>query len=59
MLVKQLVKKGYPAYVSGPVNSGGRAIFRIRVGKYKTAKEAEAIKTRLEVEEQFKPWIAR
>jgi DedD protein len=58
MLVKQLTKKGYPAYVSGPVPSGGRSIFRIRVGKYKTAKEAEAIKTRLEVEEQFKPWIA-
>ena len=59
MLVKQLIKKGYPAYVSGPVNSGGRSIFRVRVGKYKTNKEAENVKTRLEVEEQFKPWITR
>jgi cell division septation protein DedD len=59
MLVKQLIKKGYPAYVAGPVPSGGRSIFRVRVGKYKTAKEAEGVKTRLEVEEQFKPWIAR
>jgi len=59
MLVKQLIKKGYPAYVAGPVPSGGRSIFRVRVGKYKTAKEADAVKTRLEVEEQFKPWIAR
>lgn len=59
MLAKQLIKKGYPAYVSGPVPSGGRSIFRVRVGKYKTSKEAESIKARLEVEEQFKPWITR
>ena len=59
MLAKQLIKKGYPAYVSGPVPSGGRSVFRVRVGKYKTSKEADSIKTRLEVEEQFKPWITR
>ena len=58
MLATQLIKKGYPAYVAGPIPSGGRSIFRVRVGKYKTAKEAEAIKTRLEVEEKFKGWIA-
>jgi len=58
-LAKQLIKKGYPAYVAGPVPSGDRSIYRVRVGKYKTAKEAEAIKTKLEVEEHFKPWIAR
>jgi len=54
-----LIKKGYPAFVAGPVNSGGRSIYRIRVGKYKTAREAEAVSKRLETEEQFKPWIAR
>jgi cell division septation protein DedD len=58
-LVKQLLKKGYPAYVAGPVTSGGRSIYRIRVGKYKTAKEAEAVSKRLETEEPYKPWIAR
>jgi DedD protein len=60
-LVKRLITKGYPAYVAGPVSSGGRSIFRIRVGKYKTAKEAEAVSKRLEAEDQFKfkPWIAR
>ena len=31
MLANQLIKKGYPAYVSGPIPSGGRSIFRIRV----------------------------
>jgi cell division septation protein DedD len=59
-LVKQLVKKGYPAYVGGPVTSGGKLIYRIRVGKYKTAKEADAVSKRLETEEQFThAWIAR
>lgn len=58
MVVKQLVKKGYPAYVTGPVNVGGRSIFRIRVGKYKTSKEANDVSRRLETEEQFgKPWV--
>ena len=58
-LVTQLIKKGYPAFVSGPVTSGGRPIYRIRVGKYKDRREAEAVSHRLETEEQFKPWIAR
>jgi hypothetical protein len=56
-VMKQLLKKGYPAYVLGPVPVGGRTIFRIRVGKYRTAKEADAVAKRLETEEQFgKPW---
>lgn len=58
-LAKQLVKKGYPAFVTGPVTSGSRSIYRIRVGKYKDRREAEAISSRLEKEEQFHPWIAR
>jgi DedD protein len=57
IVMKQLLKKGYPAYVSGPVPVGGRSIFRIRVGKYKTVQEADAVSKRLETEEQFgKPW---
>lgn len=58
-LVAQLSKKGYPAFVAGPVTSGGRSIYRVRVGKYKDRREAEAVSHRLETEEQFKPWIAR
>jgi DedD protein len=58
-LVQQLTKKGYPAFVIGPVTSGGRSIYRVRVGKYKDRREAEAVSHRLETEEQFKPWIAR
>jgi cell division septation protein DedD len=58
-LVKQLARKGYPAFAIGPVTSGGRTIYRVRVGKYKDKREAEAVSHRLETEEQFKPWIAR
>ena len=57
-LVTHLMKEGYPAYVVGPVTSGGKVIYRIRVGKYKTLKEADAVKARLETE-QFKPWVVR
>jgi DedD protein len=59
MLADQLIKKGYPAYVSGPVSVGGRSLFRIRVGKYKTSKEADAVNARLEIEEKFKGWVVK
>jgi cell division septation protein DedD len=59
-LVNQLVKKGYPAFATGPVTTGARVVYRVRVGKYKTAKEAEEVSKRLEKEEQFTTsWIVR
>jgi cell division protein FtsN len=58
-LAKQLIAKGYPAFVMDPVKGAPTAMFRVRVGKYKTLKDAEAISTRLQAAEQFKPWIAR
>ena len=58
-LIKRLIGKGYPAFVTGPVKAGGKMIYRVRVGKYQDRREAEAVSTRLEKEEQFKPWIAR
>jgi cell division protein FtsN len=33
--------------------------YRVRVGKFKTKREAEAVAARLQKEEQFKPWITR
>jgi cell division protein FtsN len=33
--------------------------YRVRVGKFKTKHEAEAVAARLQKEEQFKPWITR
>ena len=57
-MLKRLLAKGYPAFIMAPVK-GAPVFYRVRVGKYKTQREAEAVSHRLETEEQFKPWIAR
>lgn len=59
ILARQLVAKGYPAFVMDPVKGAPSAMYRVRVGKYRNRGDAEAISTRLETVEQFKPWIAR
>jgi cell division septation protein DedD len=56
-IAKRLSTKGYPAFVTTP--AGVARVFRVRVGKYKERRDAETIATRLEKEEQFKPWITR
>jgi len=56
-IVKRLVSKGYAAYLVPPSATG--RTFRVRVGKFKSRREAEAVVRRLEKEEQFKPWITR
>jgi cell division septation protein DedD len=53
-IARRLSEKGYPVFIT--TNAGN---FRVRVGKYATAGEAEAIGARLEREEQFRPWITR
>jgi DedD protein len=58
-LAKQLVAKGYPAFVMDPVKGAPSTMYRVRVGKYRNRRDAEAVSTRLEAVEQFKPWIAR
>ena len=58
-LANQLIAKGYPAFVVDPVKGTPKQIYRIRVGKYKTRKDAEEVLARLEKNEHFKPWIAR
>lgn len=59
-LAKQLTAKGYPAFVMDPVKGTSTALFRVRVGKYKTLKDAEAVEARLQTAEQFtNAWIAR
>jgi cell division protein FtsN len=58
-LARQLIAKGYPAYVLDPGKGTARPIYRVRVGKYKNRQDAEEISSRLETGEQFKPWIAR
>lgn len=59
-LAKQLSAKGYPAFVMAPVKGTSTALFRVRVGKYKTLKDAEAVEVRLQTAEQLtNAWIAR
>jgi cell division septation protein DedD len=54
-LAKRLSAKGYPTFVT-PRPSGN---FGVRVGKFDKKSDAEAVKARLEKEEQLKPWVTR
>jgi cell division septation protein DedD len=56
-IVKRLSAKGYAAYVHSP--PGAANVFRVRVGGYKTRREADAVAAKLQKEEQFKPWVTR
>ena len=56
-IVRRLTSKGYPAYVVAPGN--GAAMYRVRVGKFKTRHDAEPVAARLQKEESYKPWITR
>lgn len=56
-IAKRLTTKGYNAYVVPP--GGGAVMYRVRVGKFKTRRDAEPIFAKLQKEEQFKPWITR
>ena len=57
-IAKRLSSKGYSAYVMAPAK-GAPSMYRVRVGKFKTRREAEAMATKLKNEEQFTPWITR
>ena len=54
----RLTKKGYPAFVA-TAGTPGAPTYRVRVGKYPSKREADTIATKLEREEQFKPWVTR
>jgi DedD protein len=57
-IAKRLASKGYAAYVLAPP-SGTPAVFRVRIGKFKTRRDAETVSAKLQKEEQFNPWITR
>ncbi|MBM3778954.1 MAG: hypothetical protein FJW23_12105 [Acidimicrobiia bacterium] len=57
-MARHLADKGYSAYVTVPPGGGPR-VYRVRVGKFRERREAEAIASRLQKEEQFKPWVTR
>ena len=48
-IAKHLTSKGYSAYVSA---NGTPAIYRVRVGSFKTRREAETVAAKLQKEEQ-------
>lgn len=57
-IANRLASKGYAAYVQPPAN-GTAQVYRVRIGKFNTRREAETIAAKLQREEQFKPWITR
>jgi cell division septation protein DedD len=59
VIAKQLVGKGYPAYVLAPAQGAPAPVYRVQVGKFSSLREADETAARLEKEEHFKPWIRR
>jgi cell division septation protein DedD len=59
LIAKRLSAKGYAAYVTAPAAGAPARMYRVRIGKFKTRREAEAIAAKVEKEEQIKPWITR
>ena len=57
-IAKRLSSKGYAAYVLMPTD-GTPAVYRVRIGKFPTRREADTIAARLKKEEQFNPWVTR
>jgi cell division septation protein DedD len=57
-IAKRLSSKGYAAYVMVP-SGATPTIFRVRVGKFPTRREAESVAAKLKKEEQFNPWVTR
>jgi DedD protein len=57
-MAKRLMSKGYSAYVLAPA-SGTPSVYRVRVGKFPTRREAETVAAKLQKEEQLKPWVTR
>ena len=55
-LARRLSGKGYDAYVE---QQKGNGKFRIRVGSFKTRRDAQLVADRLKKEEKFKPWVTR
>ena len=57
-LAKKLSGRGYAVYVMNPTGDG-KKVYRVRVGNYGTADEAQRVSARLTQQEKLKPWITR
>jgi cell division septation protein DedD len=56
-IVRRLSAKGYAAYIEVPKSNA--SVFRVRVGTFRTRREAQSMADRLRKEEKFKPWVTR
>jgi cell division septation protein DedD len=57
-LAKKLSGRGYAVYVMNPL-ADGKNVYRVRVGNYASADEAQRVSARLTSQEKLKPWIIR
>ena len=57
-LARRLSGRGYAVYVVPPTNDG-KNVFRVRVGNYASADEAQRVSAKLSSQEKLKPWITR
>ena len=58
-IAKRLTSKGYGGVSVIALGGTASALYRVRVGRFKTRREAEAVASRLRKEEQFQPWVTR
>ncbi|MBS1819627.1 MAG: SPOR domain-containing protein [Acidobacteria bacterium] len=56
-IVKRLTGKGYAAYVESP--KGSTSVYRVRVGSFKSRRDAQQTAEKLKRNEKFKPWVTR
>jgi cell division septation protein DedD len=56
-LARRLSGKGYAVYVMNP--TADKNVYRVRVGNFSTADEAQRVSARLTDQEKLKPWITR
>jgi cell division septation protein DedD len=57
-IVRRLTAKGYAAYIEVP-QGGSSPVFRVRIGTFKTRREADVVAAKLQAEQQIKPWVTR
>ena len=57
-IAQRLTVKGYNVYVLAPA-TGAPQIYRVRIGTFKTRREAESVAAKLQKEESVKPWVTR
>jgi DedD protein len=58
VLARRLSGRGYAVYVMPPTTDG-KNVYRVRVGNFGSADEAQRVSAKLTSQEKLKPWITR